>query len=102
MRIEKLRLAMEEDPSDANVARFARAEEAFRADGGYAAESRGAGARRRASGSTATALDLPLGVLSGGERRRVELARILFAGSDVLLLDEPTNHLDVDAKDVAA
>ncbi|HLH47141.1 MAG TPA: ABC-F family ATP-binding cassette domain-containing protein, partial [Acidimicrobiales bacterium] len=39
-----------------------------------------------------------LGVLSGGERRRVELARILFAGSDVLLLDEPTNHLDVDAK----
>ena len=37
--------------------------------------------------------------LSGGERRRVELARILFAGSDVLLLDEPTNHLDTDAKD---
>jgi ATPase subunit of ABC transporter with duplicated ATPase domains len=38
-------------------------------------------------------------VLSGGERRRVELARILFAGSDVLCLDEPTNHLDIDAKD---
>ena len=43
-------------------------------------------------------MDLPIGVLSGGERRRVELARILFAGSDVLLLDEPTNHLDIDAK----
>jgi ATPase subunit of ABC transporter with duplicated ATPase domains len=43
-------------------------------------------------------LDLPLSVLSGGERRRVELARILFAGSDLLLLDEPTNHLDNDAK----
>ena len=42
---------------------------------------------------------MPIGVLSGGERRRVELARILFAGSDVLCLDEPTNHLDVDAKD---
>ena len=39
-----------------------------------------------------------MSVLSGGERRRVELARILFAGSDVLLLDEPTNHLDADAK----
>jgi ATPase subunit of ABC transporter with duplicated ATPase domains len=37
-------------------------------------------------------------VLSGGERRRVELARILFAGTDVLMLDEPTNHLDIDAK----
>src|SRR5207244_10970423 len=32
------------------------------------------------------------------ERRRVELARILFGGSDLLLLDEPTNHLDLDAK----
>ena len=41
---------------------------------------------------------LPLGVLSGGERRRVELARILFGGTDNLILDEPTNHLDVDAK----
>ncbi len=44
-------------------------------------------------------VELPIGVLSGGERRRVELARILFAGSDVLCLDEPTNHLDVDAKE---
>ena len=44
-------------------------------------------------------MDGSIGVLSGGERRRVELARILFAGSDVLCLDEPTNHLDVDAKE---
>ncbi len=44
-------------------------------------------------------LDQPISTLSGGQRRRVELARILFAGSDVLCLDEPTNHLDVDAKD---
>jgi len=96
-RLEKLRLAVEEDPSERNVHRFARAEERFTAKGGYAAEAE---VRRTCAGLglRADRVDLPLHVLSGGERRRVELARILFAGSDVLLLDEPTNHLDVDAK----
>ncbi|MHB8467890.1 MAG: ABC-F family ATP-binding cassette domain-containing protein [Acidimicrobiales bacterium] len=96
-QLEKLRLAVAEDPSDKAVARFARAEERFTNDGGYAGESE---VRRISAGLglQADRVDLPLTVLSGGERRRVELARILFAGSDVLLLDEPTNHLDVDAK----
>ena len=97
VRLEKLRLRVDEDPSERNVGRFTRAEEAFLADGGYAAEPE---ARRIAAGLglTASRLDLPVDVLSGGERRRVELSRILFAGSDLLMLDEPTNHLDVDAK----
>jgi ATPase subunit of ABC transporter with duplicated ATPase domains len=98
VRLEKLRLRIEESPSDEHVARFARAEESFRDAGGYSAESE---VRRIAAGLglAGDRLDLPIGVLSGGERRRVELARILFAGSDVLLLDEPTNHLDTDARD---
>jgi ATPase subunit of ABC transporter with duplicated ATPase domains len=97
-RIEKLRIAMEERSDDRTVARYARAEETFRINGGYGAESE---ARSIAAGLglDEDRLDSPIGVLSGGERRRVELARILFAGSDVLCLDEPTNHLDVDAKD---
>ena len=96
-RIERLRAAMEDDPNERNVARYSRAEEEFRLKGGYSANSE-ARAIANGLGLKADRLDLPLKVLSGGERRRVELARILFAGSDMLLLDEPTNHLDIDAK----
>jgi ATPase subunit of ABC transporter with duplicated ATPase domains len=96
-RLEKLRASMEEDPSERAVSRYARAEERFADAGGYAAESE-ARALLAGLGLEASRADLPIGVLSGGERRRVELARILFGGSDVLLLDEPTNHLDIDAR----
>ena len=96
-RIEKLALDVELDPSDRNINRLARAQDDYDRLNGYAAESE---VRTLAAGLglKSDRLDLPVDALSGGERRRVDLARILFAGSDTLVLDEPTNHLDVDAK----
>jgi ATPase subunit of ABC transporter with duplicated ATPase domains len=96
-RLEKARIQLEESHADRNVARFARLEEEYRELGGYAAESE-ARTITAGLGLAQDRLALPVHALSGGERRRLELARILFGGSDLLLLDEPTNHLDADAK----
>ncbi len=41
--------------------------------------------------------DLPIGPLSGGEKRRVALCRLIMSNPDILLLDEPTNHLDAES-----
>jgi ATPase subunit of ABC transporter with duplicated ATPase domains len=98
-RLEELRLKMEAQPGeDAVVQKWSRAHDRFEHAGGYAAESE---AKRLLAGLglRQDRTNLPITVLSGGERRRVELARILFAGSELLLLDEPTNHLDNDARE---
>jgi ATPase subunit of ABC transporter with duplicated ATPase domains len=96
-RLDELRAALEHDKSDRALARFSDAEEGFFEAGGYAAEAQ---VRKLAAGLglTVDRVDLAITALSGGERRRIELARILYGGSDVLMLDEPTNHLDTDAK----
>lgn len=75
---------------------YASAEAAFLAGGGYAAESEAA-TIAASLGLDERVLGQELGTLSGGQRRRIELARILFSDADTLLLDEPTNHLDADS-----
>jgi len=82
---------------DRAIRRFARLEAEFELAGGYRAES---DARRFAAsvGIGAAEMAQAVATMSGGQRRRVELARVLFAETDLLLLDEPTNHLDLDAK----
>ena len=80
------------EPSADNLSRFGDAEERFRALGGYEFEAQ----------AEATLVGLgvdpqrPVANLSGGQQRRVLLARQLLAPGDLVLLDEPTNHLDAD------
>ncbi len=76
--------------------RYERADAELHAGGGYAAESEAAQIAH-SLGIEDRILGQPLKTLSGGQRRRVELARILFSGAETLLLDEPTNHLDADS-----
>lgn len=84
------------DTSERAMTRYSRAEAEFLSRGGYAAEAE-ASSIAASVGLPERVLAQPLGTLSGGQRRRIELARILFGGSDILLLDEPTNHLDADS-----
>ena len=86
----------DEATADRAMRRYSRLQEELTAAGGYAAESEAA--QICASlGLPDRVLDQQLAVLSGGQRRRVELSRILFGGYQTLLLDEPTNHLDADS-----
>ena len=75
---------------------YDRLEAEFLAGGGYAAEAEAAAISSNLA-LPERILNQPLKTLSGGQRRRVELARILYSGADTMLLDEPTNHLDADS-----
>jgi ATPase subunit of ABC transporter with duplicated ATPase domains len=76
--------------------RYSELEERFQAAGGYAAEAEAATIASNLNLKDHI-LDQPLKTLSGGQRRRIELARILFSNAETMILDEPTNHLDADS-----
>ncbi len=91
------RLAMEKDPTTEAIERFTDLEERYRLAGGYEVE----GSIARLADGLGLAQHLlleDLGSLSGGQRRRVDLIRVLFQAPTLTVLDEPTNHLDLAAK----
>jgi len=95
--LHRARRALQESPTEARVADFSALEERYRLAGGYEVEAE--------LGRLADGLGFPqelffadVGSLSGGQRRRVDLIRVLFEQPALMILDEPTNHLDRAAK----
>jgi ATP-binding cassette subfamily F protein 3 len=82
------------DHGEAVMHEYGEAQERYTHGDGYTLEARA----REVLGGLGfldDALDQPCSELSGGQRRRVQLAQLLLLDSDVFLLDEPTNHLDL-------
>ena len=91
---DKFAEPMDDEQMNALLARQAKLQDAIDAAGGWELE--------RKLEIAADALRLPaweasIGTLSGGEKRRVALCRLLLSSPDMLLLDEPTNHLDAES-----
>jgi ATPase subunit of ABC transporter with duplicated ATPase domains len=91
------RTAMADDPSEEHIELFTDLQEQFQSNGGYEAES----VMARLADGLGLRQELLLediDSLSGGQRRRVDLMRVLFQEPELMILDEPTNHLDRSAK----
>ena len=92
----ELAAKMGEDTSPEVMARYDKLTAAFEAGGGYDTETR---LNKVCNGLSIDAdmRDRLFTALSGGEKTRINLARLILEDTDILLLDEPTNHLDLNA-----
>ncbi|MGN0322210.1 MAG: ABC-F family ATP-binding cassette domain-containing protein [Oliverpabstia sp.] len=81
---------------DALLADYSRLTHQFELENGYACRSEVTGVLK-GLGFTEEEFTKPVDTLSGGQKTRVALGRLLLSGPDIILLDEPTNHLDMDS-----
>lgn len=103
-RLENIELELEElhdridggDHSEQTIERQAALTERFERDGGLTYKSRTASALS-GLGFSESELKLPVSVLSGGQKSKLQLAKLLLSDANLLLLDEPTNHLDIQS-----
>jgi ATP-binding cassette subfamily F protein 3 len=95
-RLAELEERLENGPTDAELEEYALLHEHFLDAEGYSAE-RDLRTVLLRMGFTEEEFDKPTSALSGGEKTRLALARMLLEEPDLLILDEPTNHLDLQA-----
>lgn len=84
------------DHSEQTLARQMQLREAFERDGGLTYKARTASALT-GLGFSQDSFTKPVSILSGGQKSKAQLAKLLLSGCEILLLDEPTNHLDITA-----
>ena len=98
-RIRKLEMDMKHvtgEELDSMLAAYSRLNHEFELQNGYAYQSEVTGVLK-GLGFTEEEFNKPVSALSGGQKTRVSLGRLLLARPDIILLDEPTNHLDMDS-----
>lgn len=94
--LEQISQQLQISPDETLIARQSKLTEQFANSGGLTYKSR-VRSTLTGLGFSQQELSLPMHNLSGGQRTRVLLAKVLLSDSNVLLLDEPTNHLDINA-----
>lgn len=94
--MHQLEKQMKEDHSKELLNRYDRLTQAFQSQDGYSYKSRIQGVIK-GLGFTEEDQQKPVQYLSGGQKTRLCLGKLLLSEPDLLLLDEPTNHLDIDA-----